>query len=65
MISCVAPLQSIIEPTEHSDHPNQQSNQQTNQKSAIKNQQFRDYPVTAPVAAEDTSRAYFASTPDV
>jgi hypothetical protein len=30
-----APLQSIIEPTEHSDHPNQQSNQQ----SAISNQQ--------------------------
>jgi hypothetical protein len=61
MISSTEPLQSIIEPTEHSDHPNQQSNQQ----SAIKNQQFHDHPVTAPVAAEETSRAYFASTPDV
>ena len=29
------------------------------------NVSLRFHPVTAPVAAEDTSRAYFASTPDV
>ena len=34
-----------------------------NPHSAIRNPQFRHHPVTAPNDADDTSRAYFASTP--